>query len=98
GVEFAQMLNWFGCEVTLLEAGERILQREEPEISELLTQILEQEGILIRAQAEIQRISVEHGVKVIQYKHHGKLHQARGQEILIATGMRPQIAALNLKA
>src|ERR687892_1228556 len=48
GLEFAQMYRRFGSEVTVVEMGPRLIQREDEDISEAIREILENEGINIR--------------------------------------------------
>jgi pyruvate/2-oxoglutarate dehydrogenase complex dihydrolipoamide dehydrogenase (E3) component len=52
GLEFAQMYRRFGSEVTIVEMGPRLIQREDEDISEAIKTILENEGIKIRLSAE----------------------------------------------
>jgi pyruvate/2-oxoglutarate dehydrogenase complex dihydrolipoamide dehydrogenase (E3) component len=52
GLEFAQMYRRFGSEVTVVEMGQRLIQREDAEVSDAIKTILEIEGIRIRTGAE----------------------------------------------
>jgi pyruvate/2-oxoglutarate dehydrogenase complex dihydrolipoamide dehydrogenase (E3) component len=52
GLEFAQMYRRFGSEVTIVEMGPRLIQREDEDVSEAINTILENEGINIRLSAE----------------------------------------------
>jgi pyruvate/2-oxoglutarate dehydrogenase complex dihydrolipoamide dehydrogenase (E3) component len=52
GLEFAQMYRRFGSEVTIVEMGPRLIQREDEDISEAVKSILEGEGIKTRLSAE----------------------------------------------
>jgi len=52
GLEFAQMYRRFGSEVTIVEMGPRLIQREDEDISDAIREILETEGINIRLSAE----------------------------------------------
>jgi pyruvate/2-oxoglutarate dehydrogenase complex dihydrolipoamide dehydrogenase (E3) component len=52
GLEFAQMYRRFGSEVTIVEMGPRLIQREDEDVSEAIKTILETEGIKIRLSAE----------------------------------------------
>ena len=52
GLEFAQMYRRFGSEVTIVEMGPRLIQREDEDVSEAVRTILENEGINIRLSAE----------------------------------------------
>ena len=52
GLEFAQMYRRFGSEVTVVEMGSRLIQREDEDVSEAVKTILEAEGIKMRLAAE----------------------------------------------
>ncbi len=96
GLEFAQMYAHFGTEVTLLQRSERIIPEEEPECSEALQRALEDEGIAILTRAEPREVRKENGNKVVVAKVAGNTKEFRADEILMATGRRPNTADLNL--
>src|SRR5437667_157102 len=52
GLEFAQMYRRFGSEVTIVEMGPRLIQREDEDVSEAVRTILEAEDIKTRLSAE----------------------------------------------
>ena len=52
GLEFAQMYRRFGSRVTVVEKSSRLIQREDEDVSETVKEILENEGINIRLNAE----------------------------------------------
>ena len=53
GLEFGQMFRRFGSEVTILEAGPRLIQREDPDISDAIREIMEREGVRDPAEYEV---------------------------------------------
>ncbi len=52
GLEFAQIYRRLGSRVTVIERGQRLIPREDPEISESIRAFLEAEGITVRCEAE----------------------------------------------
>lgn len=52
GLEFGQMYRRFGSQVTIVEMGPRLIQRDDEDVSEAVKDILENEGIHIRLNAE----------------------------------------------
>lgn len=52
GLEFGQMFRRFGSKVTIIEKHDRIVSREDEDVSTALTEKLESEGIVFRTQAE----------------------------------------------
>ncbi|HMF66191.1 MAG TPA: FAD-containing oxidoreductase [Phyllobacterium sp.] len=89
GLEFAQMYRRFGAKVTIVEKSSRLISREDDDISEAIKQILEGEGIAIRADAEC-----------ISFKRHAEgvevgvdctagAPSVVGSDVLLAIGRRP---------
>ena len=52
GLEFAQMYRRFGSQVTVVQRGDRLVPREDPDVSDSIRGILEAEGVDIRLNAE----------------------------------------------
>lgn len=98
GLEFAQMYAHLGTRVTLLQRSERIIPEEEPECSEALRQALEGEGITIVTGAQPKEARREDGQKVVRASVGNAVREFRADEILMATGRRPNTAGLNLEA
>ena len=57
GLEFAQMYRRFGSRVTVIEMGERLIARDDEDVSAAVKDILEAEGVEVRLNAEC--VSVE---------------------------------------
>jgi pyruvate/2-oxoglutarate dehydrogenase complex dihydrolipoamide dehydrogenase (E3) component len=97
GLEFAQMYRRFGSEVTIVEMGPRLIQREDEDVSEAINTILENEGINIRLSAEC--IALEkRGDKVavnIDCKSGDKT--VVGSHALLAVGRVPNTEDLGLE-
>ena len=97
GLEFAQMYSHMGTEVTLLQRSDRIIPEEEPEVSQALRQYLEDEGIKIKTGVEVKRVYQIQGEKVIVATANGRKFEARGDELLLATGRDPNTNGLGLE-
>jgi pyruvate/2-oxoglutarate dehydrogenase complex dihydrolipoamide dehydrogenase (E3) component len=63
GCEMAQAFARLGAQVTLVEAGERLLAREDDEVSALVARRFADEGIQLRTGHAAQRFVVEDGEK-----------------------------------
>src|SRR5204863_9437911 len=57
GLEFAQMYRRFGAAVTIVEMQQRLVAREDEDISQAIREILEAEGIAVRTGAECIRLA-----------------------------------------
>ncbi len=52
GLEFAQMYRRFGADVTVVEMNDRLIAREDADVSGAVREILEGEGVTVRANAK----------------------------------------------
>ena len=96
GLEFGQMYRRFGSEVTIIEMGPRLIQREDEDVSEEVRKILVEEGVDVRLDAEC--ITVEKtgdGVSVGVDRETGD-KAVTGTHMLLAVGRRPNTDDLGL--
>src|SRR5487761_796210 len=97
GLEMGQLFLRLGSRVTFLEAMPRITPLEEPEVSETMTSILEQEGASILAGVKITSVSRDGGRRRVAFEHQGRERRLLVDEVLVATGRRPNTAGLGLE-
>ena len=99
GIEFAQMFQRFGVEVTVLERGSQMLDKEDRELAEPLCKLLAQEGIRMETGAELRRVQKDGECKRLTVRHHsGAEEEMVVDEILLALGRRPVLESLHLEA
>jgi pyruvate/2-oxoglutarate dehydrogenase complex dihydrolipoamide dehydrogenase (E3) component len=97
GLEFAQMYRRFGAEVTVVEMGDRLVGREDEEVSAEVRSILEREGIAIRVAAKCIRLAQNaEGVSVGVECTTGE-PEVVGSHVLLAVGRRPNTDDLGLE-
>ncbi|HEY9215167.1 MAG TPA: FAD-containing oxidoreductase [Ancylobacter sp.] len=98
GLEFAQMFRRFGSEVVVVEKGPRIVSREDSEISAALQQILEEDGVRFRLDAECISFA-QHGIELAAHVTcEAGAPDERGSHVLLAVGRRPNTDDLGLEA
>lgn len=97
GLEFAQIFSRFGVKVKILEVGKRIIAMSEPEISDALRYYLEEEGIEIYTGVKIKKVLKNNKEKEVVVEVDGKEDRIKGEEILVATGVRGNTQGLNLE-
>ncbi|MBR0650155.1 FAD-containing oxidoreductase [Roseomonas terrae] len=96
GLEFAQMFRRFGAEVTVVEMGDRLVSREDEDVSAAIADILAAEGVDIRVGAKCIRLSPhENGVAVAVDCASGE-PEIVGSHLLLAVGRRPNTDDLGL--
>jgi pyruvate/2-oxoglutarate dehydrogenase complex dihydrolipoamide dehydrogenase (E3) component len=91
GCELAQAFRRFGTEVTIVEALDRLVPREEPESSQVLHEVFAEDGIDVRAGQKV--TSVEGGVL-----HLDGGDAIKADAVLAAFGRSPNTADLGLDA
>ncbi|NID15365.1 FAD-containing oxidoreductase [Luteibacter yeojuensis] len=96
GLEFAQMYRRFGAEVTVVEQGPRLVQREDEDVSGEIRSFLEEEGIEVRTNACCVALARHpEGVSVRVDCTDGS-PQVVGTHLLLAVGRRPNTDDLGL--
>jgi pyruvate/2-oxoglutarate dehydrogenase complex dihydrolipoamide dehydrogenase (E3) component len=97
GLEFGQMYRRFGSKVTIIERGQRLLPKEDKDISEAIQNILEEEGITIRLNAECLSGTQKGDEVVVEVSCEQGPPNIRGSHLLLATGRRPNTDDLGLE-
>ena len=97
GLEFAQAYRRFGSRVTVIERGPQLMSREDPDVSEQLQGILNEEGIQFLIGAEILRVEGRSGsdVTLVVRTISGE-QKIEGSDILAATGRIPNTDDIGL--
>jgi pyruvate/2-oxoglutarate dehydrogenase complex dihydrolipoamide dehydrogenase (E3) component len=97
GCELAQTFQRLGSQVTLLQRGDRILKKSDPEVSDLMQRIFVAEGIDLKLDAQAQRIERRGDEKVIHYQQGDESHTVVVDEILVGVGRKPNSQGLGLE-
>lgn len=100
GIEFAQMLKRFGARVSIVQRSDRLLPREDPDVSEAVRQILVEEGIDVYTNAQATDIgNVTLGQIGISLKvSEGAIKSLLCSHVLSAAGRVPNTKDLGLEA
>ncbi len=98
GMEMAQAHRRLGASVTVIEAT-RILSKDDPQLSAIAIQAMEEEGVTLLEQTSVEKIekSPDGGVVVSVSGSSGN-EKISGSHLLVAAGRRPSTAGLNLDA
>ncbi|MGH8743482.1 MAG: mercuric reductase [Burkholderiales bacterium] len=99
GLEFAQMFRRFGSRVTIIHRDDRLINREDPDVSEEVQKILREDGLEILLNAQIVHISRQPGGGTeVAVKMPAGERKVAGSHLLAALGRVPSTAELNLAA
>jgi pyruvate/2-oxoglutarate dehydrogenase complex dihydrolipoamide dehydrogenase (E3) component len=97
GLEFAQIYRRFGSEVTVVEMADRLIKREDPEVSAGVQEILAAEGIQTRLGAECVRFEASgQDIRAHVICRDGE-PDILGSHVLLAVGRRPNTDDLGLE-
>jgi pyruvate/2-oxoglutarate dehydrogenase complex dihydrolipoamide dehydrogenase (E3) component len=95
GLEIGQVMARFGAAVTIIEKDERLAASEEPEASEMITDILRREGITVRTGVDITRVESDDKGCTATFADGSS---ASAERVLVATGRRPDLTGLGVGA
>jgi pyruvate/2-oxoglutarate dehydrogenase complex dihydrolipoamide dehydrogenase (E3) component len=98
GAELAQAFARFGAQVTLVQQGPRILNREDPDVSEFVMQRFRAEGIDVRVGHRAMKFMVENGEKILLAEHAGREVRIPFDAVLVAVGRVANLAGYGLEA
>ncbi len=96
GLEFAQMYRRFGAAVTVVERGDRLIAHEDPDVSDAVRDILEDEGIAVRTGANCIAFSKAEGGVAMSVDCQAGEPVVVGSHVLLAVGRRPNTDDLGL--
>ncbi|HKF37363.1 MAG TPA: mercuric reductase [Ktedonobacteraceae bacterium] len=99
GLEFGQMFRRFGSEVTIIQRGAFLLNREDPDVAEEVAHILREDGIEVLLETKPVRVeqSAQGTIHLTVHTPAGE-RTLSGSHLLEATGRVPNSDWLNLDA
>jgi len=96
GLEFAQMYRRFGAQVTVVEMAPRLIGREDEDVSTAILEILENEGIDVRLNAECITLEKRGDRVAVTASCEPGPEEIIGSHVLLAVGRRPNTDDLGL--
>lgn len=97
GCELAQSFTRMGSRVTVIEAFNRVLPREDPDAAAIIRGTMVREGAILLPGARIASVSRRETGKVLAVEQGGSLHEVEVDEILVGAGRTPNVEGLNLE-
>lgn len=98
GCEFAQIYSRLGTRVLLMEMQSRLLPGEDDDVSRILADVFEDEGIEVLLGARVEAVSGGAEGKIVQYHDDAGSGRVVAEEILVAAGRVPALEGLSLDA
>ena len=97
GVELGQAFHRLGADVTITQRSERILTKEDTDVSEQMLRYLREEGITIRLNTNITEVTQNgEGTQVVFSSSEEARREQTFDNILIAAGRAPNVEGLDL--
>jgi pyruvate/2-oxoglutarate dehydrogenase complex dihydrolipoamide dehydrogenase (E3) component len=93
-VELSQFLARFGCRVTIVQGPDRLAEREEPRVGELLTEMLTDDGVEILLGRKAVGVRRDGDARIVELEGGGEV---RAAAIVVATGRRPRTQGIGLE-
>jgi dihydrolipoamide dehydrogenase len=97
GVEFAYIYQAYGAEVTIVEAEERVLAREDADSSKALVRALDRQGITVLTGSKVTGVQVNGGAATVSVHTPDGEQALEADRVLVAVGIRPNTEGLGLE-
>ncbi|MDD8059461.1 FAD-dependent oxidoreductase [Shewanella metallivivens] len=97
GSELAQSFARLGSQVTQVEMAERIMIKEDLEVSEFATQALRNSGVNILTSHQALRCELREGKKYLIVKHQDQEHAIEYDQLLCAVGRSARLSGYGLE-
>jgi pyruvate/2-oxoglutarate dehydrogenase complex dihydrolipoamide dehydrogenase (E3) component len=98
GCEMAQAFNRFGVQTIIVQKRPLFLPREERDAAQILSDAFARDGIEVRLNTQVVKVSVEAGRKRVDLASDDYRSTVVVDAILAGTGRAPNVAGLNLEA
>ena len=96
GLEFAQAMRRFGSRVTIVQDAKQLLSNEDADVAEGLLQLMEDDGIEVLLESEIQSVTGRSGSGVqLQVRTDKSGRSIIASDILVAAGRTPNTDRLH---
>jgi pyruvate/2-oxoglutarate dehydrogenase complex dihydrolipoamide dehydrogenase (E3) component len=98
GIELGQAMRRFGAKVTIIDRNQRLLHKEDEDVSQGLHDLFHEEGIEIVTGVTIKSVEGKSGQKVKLHLSNGKTDTSlEGTHLLVAMGRTPNTQGMGLE-
>ncbi len=97
GVELAQTFSRLGSKVTLVQRGERILPKEDPEVSQIITEKFREEGITVLCNHEASEFIKNEAGSALIAKTEGGNETIPFDRVLLSLGRKARVTGFGLE-
>jgi pyruvate/2-oxoglutarate dehydrogenase complex dihydrolipoamide dehydrogenase (E3) component len=98
GLELAQAVRRFGSEVTVIEQGAQLADREDPDVGAALLDLFHDEGIEVLLGTSVTKVEGHSGTEVRIYAKDGPGERiVEGTDLLVSVGRTPNTKGIGLE-
>jgi len=98
GLELSQAMRRFGSKVTMIDRNDRLMHREDDDVTEALQKLFQDEGIDLVLNAMVKRVSGKSGQSVrMVIEQRGAEKTLEGSHLLVAAGRSPNTDGIGLE-
>ena len=98
GLELSQAMRRFGSKVTMIDRNDRLMHREDDDVTEALQRLFQDEGIDLVLNAMVKRVSGKSGQSVrMVIEQRGAEKTLEGSHLLVAAGRSPNTDGIGLE-
>ena len=98
GCELAQCFQRLGSQVTMVERNERLLKREDKEVSAMVMSQFRDDGVILRTSHQAKRFIVQEGRHYLQCDCQGEEVMIEFDKVLVALGRKANVSGFGLEA
>ncbi len=96
GIETSQWLSRLGSQVTLVEHSDRLIDREDPKVGEIIQPILEEEGVDVRVGRRVEKARKESDGSAVVTLDDGE--EVAADVVVIVAGRTPRVEGIGLES
>lgn len=97
GCELAQSFARLGSEVIMLDMADKVMLREDADVSEFIAKKLKNDGIELLLSHKTVKFSKKGDIKTLQVEHQGEMTDIVFDEVLVAVGRRANTEGFGLQ-
>lgn len=98
GIEFAAILQAFGCQVTVVEMAPSILPNIDSDIVKRMNVILRKQGLKMLTGTKVKEIKTGPAGLTVEVENSKGIQEIQAQKVLAAIGRKPALGGLGLEA
>jgi len=96
GIETSQWLSRMGCRVTFVQSPNRLIDREDPKVGEIIQEVFEEEGIEVRVGRKVEQARRESDGSTVATLDDGE--EVETDVLMMVAGRIPRVKGIGLES